>query len=83
MSRLSQVLGILVAKRQTFGSLYVTLSIFTDQQSNLHGHLQGTVADAVENKSPQGFSTAGGGCFWLTNASDGNKLPPFKIAHFY
>lgn len=80
MSRGFQVLGILVAERQTFGSLYVTLSIFADQQRNLHGHLQGTVA--VENKSPQGFSTAGGGCFWLTNASDGNKPSPFNAAHF-
>lgn len=52
---------MLVAEEQTFKSLYVTLSIFTDRQRNLHDHLQGTIAGTEENKPYQGFSTAGDG----------------------
>lgn len=62
---------MLVAEEQTFKSLYMTLSIFTDQQRNLCDHPEGIIAGAGDNKPSQGFfSTAGSGHFWLTNASD-------------
>lgn len=40
------------------------------------------LAGAGENKPSQGFSTAGGGRFWLTNASALIWLFPFKAANF-